>query len=145
MSAAARPGEVPPAGAVERVVATAAALRALREVEAQHGPVLLYESGGCCDGSVPICFGRGELLLGEGDVLLGYAGDCPVYVDRRQLEVWWTSQLIVDVGEGDPEGFSLPAGPGRHFVARARICAPDRLAPPVHGRPHPAPPQNEGS
>jgi uncharacterized protein (DUF779 family) len=106
---------------IDRVTATPAALTALARLREQRGAVILYQSGGCCDGSLPICFDQEDLIIGAGDVLLGSAGGCPVYIDARQYEGWKHTQLIVDVGEGEPEGFSWPAGPGQHFVTRSRV------------------------
>ncbi len=82
---------------------------------------MFFQSGGCCDGSLPICFTDGEFVLSDRDVLLGYVGGYPFYIDHRQHEVWKHTQLILDVGEGNPEGFSLPAGDNKHFVIRSRV------------------------
>jgi uncharacterized protein len=109
---------------VERVVATPAALAAIREVREERGPIVFFLSHGCCDGSTPMCFPLGELLVGDRDVLVGAVGDVPVYVDVRGAELWKTGQVILDVADGEPESFSLPAGPGRHFTARTRLCVP---------------------
>jgi hypothetical protein len=108
---------------VPRVVATPAALEAVTRLVAERGPIMLFQSGGCCDGSLPMCFDDGELVVGDRDVLLGTVGGCPFYIDGRQYEVWKHTQLIVDVGEGAPEGFSLPAGEDGHFVTRSRVFA----------------------
>ncbi len=106
---------------VPRVVATPPALEALGHLVAERGPIMLFQSGGCCDGSLPMCFDDGELVVGDRDVLLGTVGGCPFYIDGRQYEVWKHTQLILDVGEGAPEGFSLPAGEDGHFVTRSRV------------------------
>jgi uncharacterized protein (DUF779 family) len=92
------------------VTATPAALTALARLREQRGPVVLYQTSGCCGGSSPICFVRGDLLIGDGDLLLGRVGDCPVYIDDRLYEIWKHTQLIIDVAAGAPEAFSLPAG-----------------------------------
>lgn len=113
---------------IDRVTATPAALTALARLHQWRGPVVLYQSGGCCDGSLPLCFDRADLLIGDGDVLLGWVGDCPVYIDDRHYEVWQHTQLIIDVAEGEPEGFSLPAGDDEHFVTRSRLFSPGELA-----------------
>jgi uncharacterized protein len=84
---------------------------------------MLFQSGGCCDGSLPMCFDDGELVVGDRDVLLGLVGGSPFYIDGRQYQVWKHTQLILDVGEGAPEGFSLPAGEHGHFVTRSRVFA----------------------
>ena len=113
---------------VDRVTATAAALTALARLREQRGALILYQSGGCCDGSLPVCLEQGDLRIGDGDVLLGSVGGCPVYIDDRQYAVWKHTQLIIDVGEGEPEGFSLPAGDNWHFVTRSRVFSPAELA-----------------
>ena len=113
---------------VDRVTATPAALAALARLREQHGAVILFQSGGCCDGSLPICLEQGELRIGDGDVLLGSVGGCRVYIDDRQFAVWKHTQLIIDVGEGEPEGFSLPAGGDQHFITRSRVFSPAERA-----------------
>jgi uncharacterized protein len=113
---------------VDRVTATPAALDALARVREQRGAVILYQSGGCCDGSLPVCLEQGDLRIGGGDVLLGSVGGCPVYIDDRQYAVWKHTQLIIDVGEGEPEGFSLPADDDRHFITRSRVFSATELA-----------------
>ncbi len=111
--------------AVARGVATAAAIEAIDQVTAGHGPVLFFQSGGCCDGSLPMCFRVDEFTIGSHDVLLGTVGGCAFYMDHRQFEAWKHTQLILDVGAGEPEGFSLAAGPDRHFVTRSRVFSGD--------------------
>jgi uncharacterized protein (DUF779 family) len=113
---------------IDRVTATPAALTALARLCEQRGPVVLYQTGGCCDGSLPICFVRGDLIIGDGDLLLGRVGDCPVYIDDRLSAAWQHTQLIIDVAKGEPEGFSLPAGQDEHFVTRSRAFSPRELA-----------------
>lgn len=109
---------------VPRVVATPAALQAVARLVADRGPVMFFQSGGCCDGSLPLCFDEGEFVIGDRDVLLGTVGGCPFYIDGRQFEVWKHTQLILDVAPGEPEGFSLPASDDAHFVVKSRIfCA----------------------
>ena len=85
---------------------------------------MLFRSG-CCDGSLPICFELGEFVLSDHDVLLGDVGGCPFYIDHRQFDAWRHTQLILDVGDGLPEGFSLPAGPNEHFVTDSRVYGPE--------------------
>jgi uncharacterized protein len=109
----------------EGVVATPAALDAIVHIVDQRGPVMFFQSGGCCDGSLPMCFEDGEFVIGAHDVLLGRVGGCPFYIDGRQYEVWKHTQLILDVGIGAPEGFSLPADTGAHFIIRSRVFDQD--------------------
>ena len=113
---------------VPRVVATPAAREALAVLVARRGPVMFFQSGGCCDGSLPMCFMEGEFIIGDRDVLLGDVGGSPFYIDGRQYEAWRHTQLILDVGEGAPEGLSLPAGEDRHFVTRSRVFDPSERA-----------------
>ena len=108
-------------GAVARVVAAPAALEAIAQLVAERGPVMFFQSGGCCDGSLPMCFADGEFVIGSHDVRLGDVGGCPFYIDGRQFEVWKHTQLILDVSIGEPEGFSLAAGEDRHFIIRSKV------------------------
>jgi hypothetical protein len=108
-------------GMVARVVATSAALEAIAQLVAESGPFMFFQSGGCCDGSLPMCFADGEFVIGSHDVLLGEVGGCPFYIDARQYQVWKHTQLILDVGIGEPEGFSLAAGEDRHFIVLSKV------------------------
>jgi uncharacterized protein (DUF779 family) len=104
-----------------RVIATPAALEAIRRLVVERGPIMFFQSGGCCDGSLPICFDLGEFALSDHDILLGTVGGCPFYMDHRQFAAWKHTQLILDVSDGLPEGFSLPAGADGHFVTNSRL------------------------
>ena len=112
---------------LERVTATPAARRAIADLCAVGGgPVMFVQSGGCCAGSTPMCFPDGEFIVGDGDVLLGDIDGCPFYIDARLDRAWGLDRLVLDVGVGPPEGFSLGAGEGRHFVTTSAGCAADR-------------------
>lgn len=100
-----------------RLRATTAAEESLARVVHEHGPVMLVLSAGCCGGSTPMCFPEGEFRVGSQDVLLGTVANCRVYIDRRQLDAWPHAEVLIDVEPGSPEGFSLGAGNGRHFVS----------------------------
>ena len=100
-----------------RLRATSAAEESLARVVHEHGPVVLVLSAGCCGGSTPMCFPEGEFRLGSQDVLHGTVAGCGVYLDRRQLDAWPHAEVLIDVEPGSPEGFSLGAGDGRHFVS----------------------------
>lgn len=100
-----------------RLRATTAAEESLARVVHEHGPVMLVLSAGCCGGSTPMCFPEGEFRVGSQDVLLGTVADCRVYIDRRQLDAWPHAEVLIDVEPGSPDGFSLGAGDGRHFVS----------------------------
>ena len=104
------------------VVATPEELAAITRLVAERGPVMFFQSGGCCDGSLPMCFDDGEFIVGDHDVLLGEVGGAPFYIDHRQYEVWKHTQLILGVGKGEPEGFSLAAGEDQHFITLSQVC-----------------------
>src|SRR4026208_493231 len=88
----------PRGGAVaDRIVATDAALDAIERLTAKHGRLMLFQSGGCCDGSAPLCLPDGELLIGADDLLLGELGGTPVYIDAEQDRRWNQPQFILDV------------------------------------------------
>jgi len=84
----------------DKVTATPAALELLAEIVADHGPVLFHQSGGCCDGSSPMCYPQSEFLIGDNDVKLGEIGGVPFYISRSQYEVWKHTDLIIDVVPG---------------------------------------------
>ena len=94
---------------VARVAMTDAAAAVLRQLVAQHGPLLFHQSGGCCDGSSPMCFPRGEFRVGQRDVLLGELEGTPFYIGGQQFEAWQHTQLLIDVVPGCGAGFSLEA------------------------------------
>jgi uncharacterized protein (DUF779 family) len=103
-----------------RVTATPAARSAITSLRAAvGGPVMFVQSGGCCAGSTPMCFPAGEFLVGDGDVLLGEIGGNPFYIDARLDDAWGHRHFVIDIEPGAPEGFSLPAGKGLHFVTRS--------------------------
>lgn len=99
-----------------KVVATDAALAEIRRLRAGHGPLMFFQSGGCCDGSSPMCFPDGELLLGPNDLLLGEIDGCPFYIDAEQYERWNRPSLVLDVASGAGSGLSLEGVDGRHFT-----------------------------
>lgn len=108
---------------VKRITATAAAHTAILRLCADRGPVMFVQSGGCCAGSAPMCYPSGEFLIGAGDVLLGDIEGCPFYIDYALDQAWGESTFQLDVAPGEPEGFSLAAGPGTHFVTRSAKCS----------------------
>ena len=109
---------------MDKVTATPAALALLAEIVADHGPVMFHQSGGCCDGSSPMCYAQGEFLLGDRDVRLGEIGGMPVYISGSQFEVWAHTDLIIDVVKGRGGMFSLDNGRERRFLTRSTICLP---------------------
>jgi uncharacterized protein (DUF779 family) len=103
--------------AAPRIRATEAARACLRRLTAERGPIMVVQSGGCCDGSLPICLRAGQLLTGPSDVLLGTIDGCPVYISAEQDARWNHPSFLLDIAAGAPEGFSL-GGADWHFVTR---------------------------
>ena len=106
---------------VERVLVTDAALDLIERLTRQHGPLMFHQSGGCCDGSAPMCYPDGEFKTGNSDVRLGEIGGCPVYMAADQFEYWKHTQLIIDAVPGRGAGFSLEAPEGLRFLTRSRV------------------------
>lgn len=100
------------------VTATPAALEAIRRLRAARGPLEFFQSGGCCDGTSPMCLEAGELPHGPNDVLLGTLAECPFYIDAEQYERWGRPDFVIDASPGAAEGFSLESLHGIHFVTR---------------------------
>jgi uncharacterized protein (DUF779 family) len=100
------------------VQASPAALEVINRLGAAHGPLMFFQSGGCCDGGSPMCLQDGELPLSPQDVCLGEIGGAPFYIDAAQYESWGRPRLTVDVSPGAAEGFSLEGLVGVHFVTR---------------------------
>ncbi|TQE99107.1 MAG: DUF779 domain-containing protein [Spiribacter salinus] len=106
---------------VARVEATEAALELIDRLRQQHGPLMFHQSGGCCDGSSPMCYPEGEFRVGGSDVKLGDIGGCPFYMSRSQFEYWQHTQLIIDVVPGRGGMFSLEGPEGLRFLTRSRL------------------------
>jgi uncharacterized protein len=106
---------------VERVCVTEAAEAVIRRLEAIHGKLLFHQSGGCCDGSSPMCYPRSEFRVGAQDVYLGKIAGAPVFIGAAQFEYWAHTQLIIDVVPGRGGGFSLEAPEGLRFLTRSRV------------------------
>ncbi|ASK90217.1 DUF779 domain-containing protein [Xanthomonas campestris pv. trichodesmae] len=111
-----------------QVTATLAALQLIDKLRAQHGDVLFHQSGGCCDGSSPMCFAVGEFIVGDRDVLLGEIGGAPFYISAPQFEYWKHTQLIIDVVPGRGGMFSLENGEGVRFLVRSRLFDDEEFA-----------------
>ncbi|MGN6223029.1 DUF779 domain-containing protein [Pseudoxanthomonas sp.] len=102
-------------------MATLPALQLIETLRARHGPVLFHQSGGCCDGSSPMCYPVGEFIVGDRDVRLGEIGGAGFYISPSQFEYWKHTQLIIDVVPGRGGMFSLENGEGVRFLVRSRL------------------------
>jgi uncharacterized protein len=101
------------------VTATPAAVEMIERLSDEHGPLAFHQSGGCCEGSAPICLKDGELPQGPNDLLLGAIGGAPFYIDADQYERWQRPRFEIDVAPGAADGFSLEALERVHFLTRS--------------------------
>ncbi len=109
-----------------RILITAEAETLIRHLVDRHGPVMFHQSGGCCDGSAPMCFPQGEFKVGAQDVLLGtVAGEVPVWIGAAQFEYWRHTQIVIDVVSGRGAGMSLESPEGVRFIVRSRVFSDD--------------------
>ena len=112
---------MPPA----RVLITPAAETVMERLRALHGDLLFHQSGGCCDGSAPMCYPLAEFRVGAQDVRLGTIAGTPFYMGAAQFEYWQHTQLTIDVVPGRGSGFSLEAPEGVRFLTRSRVFTDD--------------------
>ncbi len=125
---------------VERVIVTPQAAAVVERLKAVHGPLMFHQSGGCCDGSSPMCYPHGEFRVGGEDLHVGDIAGCEFWMWAPQYEYFSNSQLVIDVVPGRGSGFSLEAPDGVRFLTRSRlfddaeIAELDGLEPPPRGR-----------
>jgi uncharacterized protein (DUF779 family) len=118
----------------QQVLTTPAAVALMETLRAKYGPLMFHQSGGCCDGSSPMCYPLGELMTGDSDVLLGTIGatddspGAPFYMSKPQFEYWKHTQLILDVVTGRGGKFSLDNGEGVRFLIRSRVFTDAEIA-----------------
>ena len=109
---------------VMEVSATEAALDLINDLKSKYGDDLIFhQSGGCCDGSAPMCFQKDDFLIADHDVQMGEIGGVPFYIGGLQFEAWKHTRLIIDVVEGQGGMFSLDNGRGKRFITRSELCA----------------------
>lgn len=106
---------------VPRVLISPEAVAVINTLRARHGALMFHQSGGCCDGSQPMCFEAGDFQTGDSDVLLGTVHDCPFWMSRDQYEYWKHTQLTLDVIAGRGSSFSLEIPMGVRFIVRSRL------------------------
>lgn len=104
-----------------RVIIDDAAKAVIDQLRAEHGPLMFHQSGGCCDGSSPMCFAEGELMLNETDICLGKVHGCDFHMSRDQFEYWKHTQLTLSVTPGRGSSFSLEIPMGIRFVIKSRL------------------------
>jgi uncharacterized protein (DUF779 family) len=111
----------------EQVTRTAAAKDLMDKLATKYGPLMFHQSGGCCDGSSPMCYPRGEFMVGDSDVLIGMLDDTPFYMSKSQFEYWKHTQLILDVVPGRGGMFSLEGPEGVRFLIRSRVFTDEEI------------------
>ncbi len=112
---------------MSRIVATEVALALVRDLTRENGPLLFHQSGGCCDGSAPMCFKVGDFRIGSRDVFLGMVEDTPFYMGAAQFEYWKHTRLVLDVVPGRGAGFSLESPLGVRFLIRSEILTTEEI------------------
>ena len=106
-----------------KVVATPQAIKLIEKLKEKYGPDLLFhQSGGCCDGSAPMCYLQSEYIVGDNDVKLGEIGGIPFYMNEDQFEKWKHTDLIIDAVKGIGGMFSLDNGTGQRFLTKSEVC-----------------------
>jgi uncharacterized protein (DUF779 family) len=112
---------------IQKVKVTEKASEIIRQLKEQYGELMFHQSGGCCDGSSPMCYEKGELRIGERDILMGEIEGCEFYMASFQYEYWKHTQLIIDITEGRGASFSLETPMGLRFVTKSRVFKDDEL------------------
>ncbi|TDT47222.1 hypothetical protein CLV90_1295 [Maribacter spongiicola] len=105
----------------KRVLVTEKAAEIIAQLKDKHGELMFHQSGGCCDGSAPMCFEKGELMLDDNDVCLGSIEGCDFHMSRDQFEYWKHTQLTIDVTPGIGSSFSLEIPMGIRFLIKSRL------------------------
>ena len=106
---------------IPRVLVTGEAKKVINELRTKHGALMFHQSGGCCDGSSPMCYADGEFIVGRSDVWLGAIDDCDFFMGRDQFEFWKHTELTIDVTPGRGASFSLEIPLGVRFVTKSRV------------------------
>lgn len=105
----------------QRVIITEAAAAVVMQLKEQYGTLMFHQSGGCCDGSAPMCFPEGEFKVGSSDVCLGTIAGCNFWMSKDQFEYWKHTQIIVDITTGRGASFSLEIPLGLRFLTKSRL------------------------
>jgi uncharacterized protein (DUF779 family) len=112
---------------LKRVSATDKAKEVIAQLKQQHGELMFHQSGGCCDGSSPMCFAKGDFMLGSRDLCLGEVDGCEFYMAADQFEYYRNSHIVIDVSPGRGSSFSLEIPLGLRFMAVSRIFTDEEL------------------
>lgn len=112
---------------IKRILATPAALELIQRLKDTHGPLMFHQSGGCCDGSQPMCYPEGEFKIGGNDICLGEIAGCKFYMHADQFEYWKHTQLTLDVTPGRGSSFSLEIPLGLRFFIQSKVFTDSEL------------------
>lgn len=112
---------------IERVLVTPLAEEWLQKLILKHGPLMFHQSGGCCDGSSPMCYPRSDFKIGSNDIFLGVIAETPFYMNESQFEYWQHTQLIIDVVKGRGSGFSVESPEGIRFLTRSEVFTDEQI------------------
>lgn len=112
---------------IPRILITDKAKHIINQLKAKHGEIIFHQSGGCCDGSSPICLPKGELMLNDIDVWIGRIHDCDFYMSQDQFQYWESTQLTLDIKEGRGASFSLEIPMGIYFIIQSRLFLPKEM------------------
>lgn len=110
-----------------RVIATPSAQALIRQLKDAFGPLILHQSGGCCEGTAPMCFKQSDFRIGQNDVFLGTIEGCPFYIGASTFQYFAYTQLIIDVTTGGGDSFSLEAPEGVRFITRSRLFTDEEV------------------
>jgi uncharacterized protein len=112
---------------VKKILITEKAIEVIDQLKDRFGPLMFHQSGGCCDGSSPMCFEDGDFKIGDSDILLGHIYGCPFYMSRDQYEYWKHTQLTLDVTPGRGSSFSIEIPMGIRFMIRSRLFTMEEI------------------
>ncbi|PQJ12976.1 DUF779 domain-containing protein [Flavipsychrobacter stenotrophus] len=114
-------------GKIHRVIATDKAKELIAQLKASHGELMFHQSGGCCDGSQPMCYEKGDFRTGSSDVRLDMVEGCEFWMAKDQFQFWQYSELTLDVIAGRGSSFSIEIPLGFRFLTRSRIFTDDEV------------------
>ncbi|MDX1903879.1 MAG: DUF779 domain-containing protein [Thermonemataceae bacterium] len=112
---------------IRKVIVSPEAAIIIKQLKDENGELLFHQSGGCCDGSAPMCYPQNEFRIGDNDVLLGEIEGCPFYMSGFQYDYWKHTQLIIDITKGRGSSFSLEIPLGLRFVVKSRLFTEEEL------------------
>ena len=111
----------------KRVTISPEAVEVVRDLKKRFGPLMFHQSGGCCDGSQPMCFEKGDFKVGNSDVCIGNIEDCDFWMSKDQFEYWQHTQLHIHISKGRGSSFSLEIPMGLRFLTQSRLFTEDEL------------------